>query len=237
MFFPDITFNRGYDSFSFPFLSRQELRAEEMERRRQIQRQEELERRKRIQQYDMERHTRLIQRRQRHEEEMKRELQRQQQLCEWDYAFPPRTIIRGRDGRLYKNVTDSCFHGMEDRDPNYYYDNAFNSDQSTVDCDDDTLNSDQSTIDSNETSCSSDLMEIEYVNNDDRNSSQMFHLNPAAADFIPQNSREPKKKTFTLLVEDVPNDEDEELRDLHSVWRNRAPSPGQWMEPVESFGR
>ena len=34
-------------------------------------------------------------------------------------------------------------------------------------------------------------------------------------------------------VEDVPDEEDEELRDLHSIWRNRSPSPGQWMEPIE----
>lgn len=45
------------------------------------------------------------------------------------------------------------------------------------------------------------------------------------------------KKTLTLVVEDVPLDEDEELRELHSVWRNRAPEPGQWMQPVDSFDR
>ena len=35
-----------------------------------------------------------------------------------------------------------------------------------------------------------------------------------------------------VVVETVPNDEDDELRDLHSIWRNRAPGPGQWIEPV-----
>jgi hypothetical protein len=38
-----------------------------------------------------------------------------------------------------------------------------------------------------------------------------------------------------ILVEDVPDEEDEELRELRSVWRNRVPSPNQWMEPVESL--
>lgn len=38
-----------------------------------------------------------------------------------------------------------------------------------------------------------------------------------------------------IAVENVPDEEDEELRELRSVWRNRIPSPGQWMEPVESF--
>ena len=34
-------------------------------------------------------------------------------------------------------------------------------------------------------------------------------------------------------VEDVPDEEDEELKELHSISRNRSPSPGQWMEPIE----
>ena len=37
------------------------------------------------------------------------------------------------------------------------------------------------------------------------------------------------------VVEDVPYEEDGELNELHSVWRNRQPSPGNWMEPVDSF--
>ena len=37
-----------------------------------------------------------------------------------------------------------------------------------------------------------------------------------------------------IIVENVPDEEDEELRELHSVWRNRVPSPGEWMEPIES---
>merc|ERR1712013_378599 len=38
-----------------------------------------------------------------------------------------------------------------------------------------------------------------------------------------------------IIVENVPNEEDEELREMHSIWRNRTPSPGQWMEPVETY--
>jgi len=40
-----------------------------------------------------------------------------------------------------------------------------------------------------------------------------------------------------IVVENVPDEEDDALRELRSVWRNRVPSPGQWMEPVESFCR
>lgn len=41
-----------------------------------------------------------------------------------------------------------------------------------------------------------------------------------------------------ITVEDVPDEEDDELRELRSVWRNRVPSPGKWIEPVEvdSYG-
>jgi len=44
-------------------------------------------------------------------------------------------------------------------------------------------------------------------------------------------------KPLGVEVEDVPDDEDDELRDLHSVWRNRVPSQGQWMEPIDCFFR
>ena len=39
-----------------------------------------------------------------------------------------------------------------------------------------------------------------------------------------------------IVVETVPNEEDDEHRELHSVWRNRRPpSSGQWMEPCEYY--
>ena len=68
-------------------------------------------------------------------------------------------------------------------------------------------------------------------------------LNANAHEFCPKSNNKEnaqpinnaKKKKLTLTVEDVPFDEDEELRELHSVWRNRTPSPGEWMEPVDSF--
>merc|ERR1712232_248408 len=42
----------------------------------------------------------------------------------------------------------------------------------------------------------------------------------------------PSPKSPQIVVEDVPDEEDEELREIRSIWRNRTPSPGQWMEPV-----
>ena len=39
------------------------------------------------------------------------------------------------------------------------------------------------------------------------------------------------KKRVTIIVEDASDSETED--ELHSPWRNRRPSPGEWMEPVE----
>ena len=35
-----------------------------------------------------------------------------------------------------------------------------------------------------------------------------------------------------MVVEDVPDDEDEDLQDLMSPIRNQTPSEGEWMEPI-----
>ena len=44
----------------------------------------------------------------------------------------------------------------------------------------------------------------------------------------------PKKRRskVTIIVEDA-SDSEYEDEEMNSVWRNRRPSPGQWMEPVE----
>lgn len=46
----------------------------------------------------------------------------------------------------------------------------------------------------------------------------------------------PKKRRskVTVIVEDA-SDSEYEDDELNSVWRNRRPSPGQWMEPVENL--
>jgi hypothetical protein len=43
----------------------------------------------------------------------------------------------------------------------------------------------------------------------------------------------PKNKLTTVIVEDA-SDSESDKDELRSVWRNRLPSPGQWMEPVEA---
>lgn len=42
-----------------------------------------------------------------------------------------------------------------------------------------------------------------------------------------------KKKRVTIIVEDASDSENED--DFNSPWRNRRPSPGQWIEPVEMY--
>merc|ERR1711920_27068 len=42
------------------------------------------------------------------------------------------------------------------------------------------------------------------------------------------------KRRVTIIVEDASDSEAEE-DEQKSVWRNRRPSPGEWMEPVENF--
>lgn len=55
-------------------------------------------------------------------------------------------------------------------------------------------------------------------------------------DVLVPEAKEPKKgrnrRKVTVVVEDASDSEDEN-DELKSVWRNRRPSPGQWIEPVE----
>ena len=52
-----------------------------------------------------------------------------------------------------------------------------------------------------------------------------------ALEFLPKQ----KNKDDDVTVEDVSDVEDDEIRDLRSVQRNRVPSRG-WMEPLELEG-
>jgi hypothetical protein len=43
-----------------------------------------------------------------------------------------------------------------------------------------------------------------------------------------------RKNKAIPVVEDASPDTEQENEELKSVWRNRRPSPGEWMEPVVS---
>ena len=234
MFFPDYTYYNQIDPFNSHFYSRQDfLRAKEMERRQRInQQQKDAERRRRMKQLEA-----LEKQREKEEiRQQQRELthQREQnhvaQQGENKYAFPPGTIIRGRDGRLYRVVADPS-HIHQGIQANH--DNQSASSNSFVSESDGT------------NSCTSDYSAEQECKNNNCNDMNVANtdskcsLHATASEFIPKSSIEDNsnipKKTITLVVEDVPLEEDEELRDLNSVWRNRMPSKGEWMEPVESY--
>merc|ERR1712070_167137 len=48
------------------------------------------------------------------------------------------------------------------------------------------------------------------------------------------SQKKSSKKRVTIIVEDASDSETED-DEYKSVWRNRRPSPGKWMEPVEDF--
>lgn len=49
-----------------------------------------------------------------------------------------------------------------------------------------------------------------------------------------KKSLKPQHRREKIVVEDVTDSEIEE-EELASVWRNRRPSPGQWLEPVDNY--
>ena len=50
---------------------------------------------------------------------------------------------------------------------------------------------------------------------------------------LSKKDRKKSKQRVTILVEDASDSETED--DYQSVWRNRRPSPGEWIEPVEDY--
>ena len=72
------------------------------------------------------------------------------------------------------------------------------------------------------------------------NEDALFDTNNQSTKRSSSDSSIPRLKQYQdmgeiFVVEDVPDSEDDEFRELHSIWRNRKPSPGAWMEPIESF--
>lgn len=55
---------------------------------------------------------------------------------------------------------------------------------------------------------------------------------PAAMKTIQRESSNQSEHRIDVVVEDVSDSEVEE-DEFKSIWRNRRPSPGEWMEPVE----
>jgi len=143
----------------------------------------------------------------------KEELARSRQNAD---SYPPGIVVRGPDGNLYRVVAPS----RHEKDDTKKAGTGTQYDQNTT------------TSDENK------------ANEVAKDKSEMMNTNSGASpkykDFVdgttdtvlPAQNDGPQDE---IVVENVDDEEDEELRELRSVWRNRIPSPGQWIEPVETF--
>lgn len=214
-------------------------RKAEYERRRQLEEEEiaNYQQQQRVQQYrrqeainrlkmeDNRRKKAELEQEQRQAEGMLREdqqrrdmLQRrkQQQSVGRSTANPTSSAMRGHNGIQYRVSAP----------PNTYTRWHYNNDESSTCSETGSSMSEEETYDVNMNKDTKD--EFTYTPDSSCNSSLQY----TGRVWDDTKSLKP-----LIEVEDVPDDEDDELRDLHSVWRNRVPSKGEWMEPIESFGR
>lgn len=148
---------------------------------------------------------------------------------------PPNQIIRGVDGRLYKapyveqdDVVKSQTNKKLDTNVSTS-ENDSTSDDSASDEESSSSNTDETMDDDDDNESATSLEWEECQDHDD--GSQILATD---AVLLKENDAPSHEET---IVEDVPDEEDGELRELRSIWRNRVPSPGHWMEPVETYLR
>ena len=63
---------------------------------------------------------------------------------------------------------------------------------------------------------------------------QMKENEDSAPKLMGKESNKTRRQRETVIVEEASDSENED-EELNSVWRNRRPSPEEWMEPVESM--
>ena len=203
----------------------------EEERRRRA----EYERRKRIEEELRRREMEEMQRQRMAMEQAR--ARRSRRAKEQPYAtYPPSTIVHGADGRLYRVVTppreegsdvneSSYSDAIQDRSPSA---SSEEDKENTIDAADVEMKH-KMRLKSN-SSGSLSRMESDLKTNKNEKNDTVGHVGRDA----PEEKRS-DVPLHQIVVENVPDEEDDELREMRSVWRNRTPSPGQWMEPVESF--
>jgi hypothetical protein len=123
-------------------------------------------------------------------------------------------IVRGLDGKYYNVGIGSIIPSSSSNDEN----ETMNKNKSNEVMN---MNSDNVTVNS-----------AYDVGEDDH------QFNIGSQKTFRQNKTMLKKTTVVVPhfeVEDVSDEEDEELKELRSVWRNRIPSHGQWIEPVDAI--
>lgn len=151
-------------------------------------------------------------------------------------SYPPGTVVLGPDGNLYRVVSPTPGptprEGTRVHAPNKNLDTFAESKS----INDENLSKNQyDAIKDNSMGTDTDSYE-EWHDCQDMDVDQQIkshtHKGHVYED-VPSSSKQKHGTLNKIIVEDVSDDEDEELRDLHSVFRNKVPSNGQWMEPVE----
>mmetsp|Transcript_4699 Transcript_4699/g.7261 ORF Transcript_4699/g.7261 Transcript_4699/m.7261 type:complete len:250 (+) Transcript_4699:149-898(+) len=234
----------GPSQFGSPFSSPYEQRLrKELARRQQMEaerrRNAELERRKLMEleraKEERRRELEMMRRQQQmtRDEEMRRKrlIQAQQRRA----RYSPGSIVLGPDGNLYRLISptagDEQLCRGEERFPADKQ-RFCASDESEASSDEQMMPA-KGSDPFQEESESSSKSEEEFMDTDVCGHEDHFY---DALDTHPDPSTDSVKvqhRLQSVKVEDVSDEEDEELKELHSIWRNKSPSPGQWMEPIE----
>jgi len=170
------------------------------------------------------------------EEEMRRKRLAQAQQRRERYS--PGRIVLGPDGNLYRvispTVGDEQLHRGEERFPagKQRFSEGDESEESPDEQmisgkGSDSFQEESESFSKSEEESNVDDVCASHSHEDHFYDALDTHPDPAT------DSVQLQPRLQSVKVEDVPDEEDEELKELHSIWRNRSPSPGQWMEPIE----
>lgn len=151
-------------------------------------------------------------------------------------SHSPETVVLGPDGNLYRVSAPSRRERDDDvasSQLNRYNGLTFGEPGENLERDDEEVFSSEycANPDKDDSAGYNSASSQEWHDWQDIDDGSRMKYPAARKSALPAQKQVPRRE----IVEDVPDEEDEELRDMHSVWRNRIPSPGQWMEPVETF--
>jgi hypothetical protein len=167
---------------------------------------------------------------------------RQNMASRRHHSEPSYQVVRGLDGRLYRVPIE-----MEPKVPTIQQDPSATAAEAKlphriVRGRDGCLNRVATPAVTNNKSSPEDIIPtasvLEVSTNVSERPLQMKENEDHAPKLMSKESKTPRRRRATVLatvlVEDASDSEDED-QELNSVWRNRRPSPGEWMEPVESM--
>ena len=234
----------GYEYGGDPFSSsygRQRRQQQELARRQRLieeerRRRAELERRRRAEQELARRRELKLRERMKREQARRRRIAKQQ-AREARASYPPGTVVLGPDGNLYRIAAPMHRERAESESSDMSTDERCRASNEEAENEvDEHLPTEKEVFHKESSSGDESDMRAspEWHNCNDLNINSEVRRSSLEEG---GSESSPKKCTSDIVVETVPDEEDAELNDLHSIWRNRAPSPGQWMEPVESFGQ